>query len=62
MRRLLLAVLFNKGSDRELAEGEGKTLPVSELEERLLSRLTKFTRVRRATAAANATAARRDAR
>ena len=45
--RLLLAALFNKGSDRELAEGEGKTLPVSDLEERLLSRLNKYTRVRR---------------
>lgn len=47
--RLLLAALFNKGSDRELAEG--KALPVSELEERLLSRLTKYTRVRRGVAA-----------
>ena len=55
--RLLLAALFNKGSDRELAEGQGKTLPVSELEERLLSRLTKFTRVRRGVAAAAAAAA-----
>ena len=50
--RLLLAALFNKGSDRELAEGEGKALPVSELEERLLARLTKYTRVRRHVAAA----------
>ena len=52
MDRLLLAALFNKGSDRELAEGEGKALPVSELEERLLARLTKYTRVRRHVAAA----------
>ena len=64
--RLLLAALFNKGSDRDrIAEGDEKSLlPVGELEERLLSRLTKYTRVRRscpaspaADAAASAAAA-----